>query len=81
MVLFLILLTTCQRSVCCTFVDFAIIFGFDLSGSTEIGGLLDILSGCEDGNGEDIIEENLRFYFFVGLILLQVFFFAFLLIF
>jgi len=47
----------------------------------EFEGLLDILFGCEDGNGEGINGENLRFFIFVVLIHLHEFIFAFLLAF
>ena len=77
--LFLALFSTFLRSLGCTFAARMQLFGFGLLGLNEITGLLDILFGCEDGNGGDIVGGCLWFYFFVGLIRLQVF--AFLLTF
>ena len=77
--LFLALFSTFLKLVSCTFVARIAVFGFGLLGLTEIEGLLDILFGCEDGNGGDIVGGYLWFYFFAGLIHLRVF--AFLLTF
>ena len=77
--LFLALFSTSLGLVCCTFVELIAFFVFHLSGLTEILELLDILFGCEGGNGEDTTEENSAFFILVGFILLQVFIFALLL--